>query len=745
MSARILWLVLLLAAGVTAGPGAAGAAVESTFDYDTEGWLILGDNDAEWLATGGNPGGCFSVNDLVTGQNNFASAPAKFLGDWSTCDGGDTLSFDVYFRNTSGGQLLTHDWLFRIAGPDGAAQGVVPAGAPAEDIWVRNAISLAAADWVMEAGTWEGLLANVTSLKLWVEYVNGGEIVRIDNVRLSADPVHVFTPCAASGFNAAGLDDWSYQGASSVSNPGDDGNAGGYLLFGDASGASTYAYAPSRFLGDWTGLEDIGHLTVDIRVRSASGDNLGAAEFVRLLGPGGVAHVSLEPGDLPTSGQVWKTFRFPLTASQWTLDSGTWAGLLADVIECRVKVEFFDGTESVGMDNFGRGLDSCPAIDEPVNVHAGDVSLCGVHSFVDVSGLAVDPSSGELYAAVRQTISAGGGVYTFSGPTPGVKLQSYENPASLLFDEDGDGYVAEDYSGVIRRFVGAESTMVWVSGFHSGDDDPFGMTFAPTGFEGANVVAGDILVADRGNSGADQIWAFSPDFPEDERLVKPDPGNTDWFDLVGDDQGRVWVADAFVPDRLFLLAPDGTFTDFLLGSPIGQPRSIVYDPVDAVLYVAGGDPHALYRVLPTDGTVTLVADGFRAATPAALELDAARRRLWLADQGGERAYEFCLPGWTAVGPPPAMPRIRLRATPNPASESTRLQFDLPSAADVRLEIYDVAGRRARLLAAGRLAAGPHAIQWDGRRQDGRRAESGVYFVRLEVDGRAAAARVALVR
>jgi hypothetical protein len=706
--------------------------VESTFDFDSENWLIIGDNDAQWSPTGGNPGGCFNVNDLATGQGNIAAAPNKFLGDWSAVNSGDHLSFDVYFQNISGGRLLSLPWMFRITGPGGKAIGLVPASTPPQNVWSNVSVSMDPSDWVVESGTWPDLLSEVTSLELLVEYVDGDEIVRLDNIRLNVTPVPVFDPCAASHFNGTGIDTWSYQDAGAMSNPGDDGNGGGFLRFGDASGNS-YAFTPSRFLGDWSALNNNGYVTLDIRVLSSSGNNLGSPEFVRLSGPGGAAHVSLAAGDLPTSGRIWKNFRFLLNASEWTLDSGSWTGLMAEITACRIDVEFFDNTELIGLDNFGRMLNTCPPIDAPVTVHSSDVTLCGTHSFIDAGTLGLDPSSGKLYATVREP-GSGGGIFAFSGPTPGLKLHAYDYPAGLLFDDDGDGYLSQDYSGVVNRFVGSDSSMVWVSGFHSGDDDPYGMTFAPTGFNGANVTEGDILVVDRGSGGADQIWAFSPDAPENEQLVKPDPGNVDWFDIVADDVGRVWVVDTFVSGFLYQLAPDGSFTSLPLASPIPSMHSIVYDPGDGMLYVAGWSPQALYRVNPGNGSVTLIADGFQGMTPAALEVDASMRRLWLADYTGDRVYEFCLPGWTGIDPPvPKSPGISLRAVPNPFSGVTEVRFTLPTAGEVELCVYDIAGRQIRKLADGVRSAGPHAIRWDGRDQGGRSMSRGVFFIRLRVD------------
>lgn len=71
------------------------------------------------------------------------------------------------------------------------------------------------------------------------------------------------------------------------------------------------------------------------------------------------------------------------------------------------------------------------------------------------------------------------------------------------------------------------------------------------------------------------------------------------------------------------------------------------------------------------------------------------------------------------------------AMPNPFHGSTRLAFTIADAAgaDVEMGVFDVAGRRVASLARGRLGAGAHVVQWDGRGLDGARARAGIYFVR----------------
>ena len=49
---------------------------------------------------------------------------------------------------------------------------------------------------------------------------------------------------------------------------------------------------------------------------------------------------------------------------------------------------------------------------------------------------------------------------------------------------------------------------------------------------------------------------------------------------------------------------------------------------------------------------------------------------------------------------------------------------------VRIALYDVAGRRVRLLADRSFPAGEHSLTWDGADDEGRRLARGVYFARV---------------
>lgn len=94
-------------------------------------------------------------------------------------------------------------------------------------------------------------------------------------------------------------------------------------------------------------------------------------------------------------------------------------------------------------------------------------------------------------------------------------------------------------------------------------------------------------------------------------------------------------------------------------------------------------------------------------------------------------------GGTVAMPDPTPPMAVLRlspGTPNPVASSTTLRFSIPIAGAVRLELFDVSGRRVRTFVNGRLEAGGHSARWDGRSDAGHRLHAGVYFLQLAFDG-----------
>jgi hypothetical protein len=96
---------------------------------------------------------------------------------------------------------------------------------------------------------------------------------------------------------------------------------------------------------------------------------------------------------------------------------------------------------------------------------------------------------------------------------------------------------------------------------------------------------------------------------------------------------------------------------------------------------------------------------------------------------------------------PAAPRsfALYQNVPNPFNPTTRIRFDLPQAAAVRLVVYNVNGQMIRVLANSQMPAGAREVTWDGRDSAGRAAASGIYFYRLDAGSFTQTRKMILIR
>lgn len=69
--------------------------------------------------------------------------------------------------------------------------------------------------------------------------------------------------------------------------------------------------------------------------------------------------------------------------------------------------------------------------------------------------------------------------------------------------------------------------------------------------------------------------------------------------------------------------------------------------------------------------------------------------------------------------------------PNPANPITTIRFGLPSAAMVRITIYNIFGQQVKTLTHARYKAGYHAILWDATNDQQNIVSSGIYIYRLQ--------------
>ncbi|MDY6992880.1 MAG: FlgD immunoglobulin-like domain containing protein [Pseudomonadota bacterium] len=82
--------------------------------------------------------------------------------------------------------------------------------------------------------------------------------------------------------------------------------------------------------------------------------------------------------------------------------------------------------------------------------------------------------------------------------------------------------------------------------------------------------------------------------------------------------------------------------------------------------------------------------------------------------------------------------------PNPFNPSTNISFSLPAEAEIKLNIYNIKGQKVKTLSNSVYPQGNHNVMWNGRDDNGQPVGSGVYFYRLQVDGKTRATRKCLL-
>jgi hypothetical protein len=83
--------------------------------------------------------------------------------------------------------------------------------------------------------------------------------------------------------------------------------------------------------------------------------------------------------------------------------------------------------------------------------------------------------------------------------------------------------------------------------------------------------------------------------------------------------------------------------------------------------------------------------------------------------------------------------------PNPIGGGAALSYRLSSASPVKIDLYDVSGRRVRTLFEGARTAGEHTLSFDSVDEQGRKLASGIYFVRMETPSLSQVRQVTVLR
>ncbi len=187
---------------------------------------------------------------------------------------------------------------------------------------------------------------------------------------------------------------------------------------------------------------------------------------------------------------------------------------------------------------------------------------------------------------------------------------------------------------------------------------------------------------------------------------------------------------------------DSTFIDLVAKGRIGtQPRGWLYVGGDLWDPDKVAEPHlttAQLLALATGTGSAVTVTGVPKGSGTRMGIDRDRDSYPDGDEldaGSDPGNPASTPANVGVAGVPGTGYGLEAVKPNPTRGPTEVVFRLGQAGRVDVGVYDVLGRVARVVAHGAwYQAGRQSVSWDGRRGDGSRAGTGVYFVKVRTAG-----------
>jgi hypothetical protein len=168
------------------------------------------------------------------------------------------------------------------------------------------------------------------------------------------------------------------------------------------------------------------------------------------------------------------------------------------------------------------------------------------------------------------------------------------------------------------------------------------------------------------------------------------------------------------------------------------------------VHVADLKNYSVYR--KTSSGVTPVPANFLASATDTVLVDNNAGALYyivtandVHDNQSAASNEVSISAATAVDGTPAISSLSVSQWPNPFAGSTRFQVGIPRASNVRLEIFDVGGRRVHTVVVDGARAGWYEIPFSGRDRRGMLLASGVYFCRVSAAGATVTKKMVIAR
>lgn len=267
-----------------------------------------------------------------------------------------------------------------------------------------------------------------------------------------------------------------------------------------------------------------------------------------------------------------------------------------------------------------------------------------------------------------------------------------------------------------------------------GDVYVTGTFFGTVGFGTAFLTSGDVadVFTAKCSAGGDFVWAV-------RALGGGAGGGIDGgMAIAVDDNEHCYVAGTFVG------ALDFADTVLVAPGPGSAYFSASYDPGGALLWVEGATSGGgSGRAMSVGDGIMAIGGGFGTS-------------ITIANVTLNSGYGTSGDGFVVVRPldvasniagrPASLSGVTLYMNiPNPFNPSTAIDFEIARPGHVRLEVYDVLGRRIRTLVDEPRAAGRQRVNWRGEDDRGRPVATGLYFVILQAHGTTATQKITLLK
>ena len=104
---------------------------------------------------------------------------------------------------------------------------------------------------------------------------------------------------------------------------------------------------------------------------------------------------------------------------------------------------------------------------------------------------------------------------------------------------------------------------------------------------------------------------------------------------------------------------------------------------------------------------------------------------------------------SAVEQKPVSPNLpiayAMNIFPNPFNRATTIDYAMPAAKHLTIEVFDISGRLVKTLSSGFVKAGYYKMSWSGEDNKGRQVSSGVYFIRFITNDHDSRQKIVFVR